>query len=208
MTKFDCEPVSHLDAALAKAAEDKYFTKLDMGKGYWQIPMEEANKPLTAFTSSQGSFHFTKMSYGGGVNSAATLNRVMRKVLHNADHVDLYMGDVLGHTVRWHKHLTLLRDLFTRLREARLTMRPTKTKIGYKEVDFIGHVIGAGKVAMDPEKLGKIQEAPRPQTKRRVRAFLGLVGYYRRFIPNSAERAVPLTDLTKKGQPNLVRWGE
>ena len=61
---------------------------------------------------------------------------------------------------------------------------------------------------MDPAKLDRIREAPRPQTKKQVRSFLGLVGYYRRFIPNFAKMAVPLTDLTRKGQPNLVRWGK
>ena len=67
--------------------------------------------------------------------------------------------------------------------------------------------VKVGTVAMDPEKLGRICEAPRPQNKRQVRTFLGLVGYYRKFVPKFAERATPLTDLTKKGCPNVVQWG-
>jgi len=123
------------------------------------------------------------------------------------DGVDFYVNDVLGYSDKWQAHMTMLRELFQRVRDAGLTIRPTKTKTGFSKVDFVKHIVSAGAVAMNPEKLTQIQETPRPKTKRQVRAFLGLVGYYRKFVPNFAERAVPLTDLTKKGQPNVVQWG-
>lgn len=205
VTKFDTEPMSDIDAILTNASQARYFTKVDMTKGYWQVPMREESRPLTAFSTPLGSFQFTRMAFGL-VNSAATFNRLMRKVLHDIKDVDFYVDDVLGHSDKWLAHMVMLRELFTHISQAGLTVRPTKTKIGFFEVDFVGHVISEGNVAMDPGKLGRIHEAPRPQTKRQVRAFLGLIGYYRRFVPSFAERAVPLTDLTKKGQPNLVRW--
>ena len=89
-----------------------------------------------------------------------------------------------------------------------MTVKPSKTKSGFSEVDFVGHIVKAGTVVMDPEKLGRISEAPRPQNKRQVLAYLlGLVGYCRNFVPNFAERATPLADLTRKGFPNVVQWG-
>ena len=73
--------------------------------------------------------------------------------------------------------------------------------VGYLTLDFLGHKVGKGEVAMEEEKLERIQDAPAPTTRKQVRSFLGLAGFYRKFIPNYAEITAPLTDLTKKGQP-------
>ncbi len=101
----------------------------------------------------------------------------------------------------------MLRNLLDRIRSAGLTVRPSKCAMGRDTVEFLGHKIGGNQVWMDTEKLNKIAEAPVPITKKQVRAFLGLTGFYRKFIPNYADVAVPLTDLTKKRQPNKVIWG-
>ena len=207
VTKFDSEPMPNPDDILAKLAKDKFFTKLDLSKGYWQIPVAPECRHMTAFTTPQGCFQFRKMPFGL-VNSAATFNRMMRKVLEGVEHADSFVDDVLDHTETWSTHMSVLRKIFERIREAGLTIRPSKTMIGYTNLGFIGHNVGSGQVAMEADKLTKIEEAPRPKTKQQVRSFLGLAGYYRKFIPNFSTIAVPLTDLTKKGQPNIVRWGE
>ena len=105
----------------------------------------------------------------GVVNSAATFNRVMRKVninMRNIKDVDFYVDDVLGHTEKWQSHMIRLRKLFIRIRGAGLMVRPTKIKGGFHGVDFVVHILSAGYVAMDPGRLGRIHEAPRPQTKK------------------------------------------
>ena len=206
ITKFDTEPMGNQEDLIAKLRGDKYFTKLDLSKGYWQIPVAESSRPMTAFTTSEGSFQFKKLPFGL-INSGATFNRVMRKLLKDAVDSDNYVDDILGHTVDWPEHMTMLRDVFERIRRAGLTLRPSKCAIGCDEVDFVGHKISNGEVQMDTSKLDKIKNAPQPQTKKEVRSFLGLAGYYRKFIPNFAEIAVPLTDLTKGGQPKKVQWG-
>ena len=115
---------------------------------------------------------------------------------------------ILVHTETWEKHLEVLWELFKRMQDADLTARPSKCVIGTTSVEFIGHWIGDGILGLHGDNVEKIKQAPRPKTKKELRSFLGLVGYYREFIPNFAAIAVPLTDLTKKGQANVVLWGE
>ena len=205
VTKFDTEPMSNVEDILTKLSEDKYFTKIDLAKGYWQIPVEEKSRHITAFTTQSGAYQFRKMPFGM-INSGATFNRMMRKLLQGSIDADHYVDDILGHTVTWNQHLAMLRELFTRIKEAGLTVRPTKCMIGYRNVGFTGHVVGNGVLQMEEDKVVKIREAERPKTKSQVRAFLGLAGYYRKFIPSFAETAAPLSDLVKKGSPNNVIW--
>ena len=129
---------------------------------------------------------------------------MMRKLLHGCSNADNYVGDILGHTKRWDDHLVTLRDIFTRVRDAGLTLKPSKCLIGFKSIAFTRHVVGRG---ID-DKLEKIRNAEHLKTKKQVRAFLGLAGYYRRFIPAFSDVAAPLTDLTKKGRQTHVHWQE
>ena len=108
--------------SVAKLHGDKFFTKLDFSKGYWQIPLDEASKPLTAFTTPDGCYQFGKMPFGLQ-NSGAAFNRVD-------------VDDVLGHTRDWPCHMVMLRDVFQRIRRAKLTLRPSKCEIGSAEVEL------------------------------------------------------------------------
>ena len=111
-------------------------------------------------------------------------------------------------TITWPEHLVALRELFMRLRKSGLTARPSKCSIGYCRLEILGHVLGnVHSLEPVPDKLKAIQEAARPKTKKQVRSFLGEIGFYRKFVPNFAAIATPLTDLTKKGQPNQIVWG-
>ena len=111
-------------------------------------------------------------------------------------------------TDNWEQHLKVLAELFTRLKAYGLTARPSKCLIGYSELDCLGHVIGKQRLQPDVEKIETLKKAPIPQTKKQIRSFLGLAGFYRKFIPNFSAIAIPLSDLTKKGQPNKVKWTE
>ena len=128
----------------------------------------------------------------------------MKKLLHGCSNADNYVDDILVHTIRFDDHLVTLRYIFTRVRDAGLTLKPSKCLIGFESIASTGHIVGKGILPMEDDKLEKIRNAERPKTKKQVRAFLGLAGYYRRFIPAFSDITAPLTDLTKKGRPTHV----
>ena len=205
ITRFDCESIPDIDAIYTKCAKDKYFSKIDFCKGYWQIPMEEESKKFTAFQTPFGHYQYLMMPFGL-MNSGQTYSRVARKLLRGLKNVDNFIDDVLTHTMEWLEHLSSLRALFESIRDANMRIRPTKCYFGYEEVGFTGHDLAAGELRTQSDKTEKIKKAEPPTTKKQLRSFLGLAGFYRRFIPKFAEKAKPLTDLTGKGQPERVQW--
>ena len=207
LTIFDPEPMPTAEHLFQKLNGDKYFTRIDLSKGYWQISIPEGDIPKTAFVTPDGSYEFLKMPFGM-INSAATLKRAMKKLLHGLDNVEFYWDDILVHTRTWEEHIKALQELFSRLLAAGMTIRPTKCLFGVNTVDFLGHRLEEGLIGLHEDNVTKIRDAPRPTTKKKIKSFMGLAGYYRDFIPNFAALAAPLSDLTRKGQPNKVEWGE
>ncbi len=120
----------------------------------------------------------------------------------------LIVDDLITHTQGWTRHLGCLIKTFERISKAGLTVKPSKCQFGFSNLNFVGHTVGSGVLRPGESKVKAAQEASRPQTKRQVKSFLGLVVFFRKYIPIFASVAVPLTDLTKKGLPNQVNWGE
>ncbi|XP_069138852.1 uncharacterized protein [Argopecten irradians] len=206
VTVFDAEPMPNAEDIFSRLAGHQYFSRLDLSKGYWQVPMAECSKRKTAFTTPVGLFQFNVMPFGL-VNAPATFCRLMRKLLHGMSNIESFIiDDILIYTQTWEQHIDILRELFVRLRNASISARPSKCAIGYKSLEWLGHMVENERLLPNPEKVKAILEAPRPETKTQVRAFLGLAGLYRKFIANFAAISVPLTDLTRKGQPNKVVW--
>ena len=206
VTKFDCEPMNRPESILAKLEGKRYFSKVDFTKGFWQIEMEESSKSLMAFATESGCYQFKRMPFGL-VNSPSSYNRLMRELLAGQNNVDNYVDDVLGHTVNWEEHLLVLRNLFESIRQAGLTVRPSKCFLGYNSVEFLGHKVGNGQITPLDRTVQKILEKPHPNTKKELRSFLGLIGWYQKFIPHYACLTNVLTDLLKTGTPARLRWG-
>jgi len=124
----------------AKLAGNRYLSKFDLSKGYCQVPAHEEDRDLTTFVCHHGLFCFRVMPFGL-VNAPATFSRLMRRVLRDIQSLDNYLDDVLSHTPDWSRHLITLRDFFNRIRQARLTFRPSKCEIGESTVSFLGHTL-------------------------------------------------------------------
>ncbi|XP_068221304.1 uncharacterized protein [Palaemon carinicauda] len=206
ITIFDPEPMVTADDVFARLSESNFFTKIDFTKGYWQIKVR-SDVPKTAFVTPDGQYEFLKMPFGM-VNAGATYVKCMRTLLKGLDNVESYIDDLLVHTKSWSEHLETLQELFQRIRNANLTVRPSKCILASETVQFLGHEIQGGTLSLQETNISKIQSAPQPKTKKEVRSFLGLTGFYRAYVPNYATIASPLSDLTKKGKSNVVQWQE
>ncbi|XP_068207579.1 uncharacterized protein [Palaemon carinicauda] len=207
ITMFHPEPMVTADDVFARLSESNFFTKIDFTKGYWQIKVRSEDVPKTAFVTPDGQYEFLKMPFGM-VNAGATYVKCMRTLLKGLDNVESYIDDLLVHTKSWSEHLETLQELFQRIRNANLTVRPSKCILASETVQFLGHEIQGGTLSLQETNISKIQSAPQPKTKKEVRSFLGLTGFYRAYVPNYATIAAPLSDLTKKGKSNVVQWHE
>jgi len=207
LTVFDPEPMPAAIDLFQKLNGDKFFSKIDLSKGYWRVTIPEVDIPKTAFVTPDGSYEFLKMPFGM-VNSAATLKRGMKKLLKGMKNVEFDWDDILVHTRTWEDHLKILRKLFRHLAQAGMTIRPSKCIFGVDSIDLLSHQLQQGLIGLHEDNVAKIRKASRPTTKKQVGSFMGLAGYYRDFIPNFAAVAAPLSDLTRKGQPSKVEWGD
>nr|KAG5696908.1 hypothetical protein BaRGS_015872 [Batillaria attramentaria] len=178
VTVFDAEPLPDIEYLFSRPHDAKFFTKIDLAKGYWQIPVREEDRPKLAFTTPLGQFQWRVMPFGLQ-NAVAIFSRMMRKLLEplKRDDVVNFMDDILIATKNFEIHLEVLDIVFRRLEEEGLTARPSKCFLGFPELEYLGHRIGNGCMGPSPGKLEQLKEARRPTTKRETRAFLGLASF-------------------------------
>ena len=200
ITKKDVYPLPRIDDILDTLGQARYFSTLDLASGYWQIEMDPATKDKSAFTTHAGLFEFERMPFGL-CNAPATFQRLMQAVLAGMEwkFCFVYLDDILVCSRTLEEHLDHLQQVFNRLRKAGLTLKPKKCSFLQDQVIYLGHVISSKGIAPDPSKTQKVKDFPVPTDITKLKQFLGLASYYRRFIPGFAKLAHPLHSLTKKG---------
>ena len=206
VTRKDAYPIPRIGEVLELLQGAAYFCTLDLASGYWQVPMHEADREKTATITHLGLYQFTVLPFGL-CNAPSTFERMMETLLKGMVGKDclVYLDDVIvfGRTM-W-ECLARLEDVLGRVAEAGLKLRSDKCHLFEPEVKFLGHVVSKAGIATDPEKLRAVDQWPRPQDIKGLRAFLGFCSYYRTFVPDFATTAAPLHALLGKGVE--FQWG-
>uniref|UniRef100_A0A669EG75 Gypsy retrotransposon integrase-like protein 1 n=1 Tax=Oreochromis niloticus TaxID=8128 RepID=A0A669EG75_ORENI len=206
VSAFDAYPMPRVEELIERLGNAKYLTTLDLCKGYWQVPLTESSKDLTTFRVPSGLYRFRTMPFGLH-GAPATFQRLVDEVLRGADgYSAAYIDDIVVFSETWEDHVQHLSDVFQRIKRAGLVINAHKCHIAKSEVEYLGYVIGGGVIRPQVSKIEALRAYPPPTTKRKVKSFLGLAGWYRRFIPNFSARAAVLSDLTRKSSPTKVKW--
>ena len=198
-TKKDAYPLPRINTCLESLAGAKWFSTLDLASGYWQCEMDLSSKEKTCFVTHQGTYAFKVLPFGL-CNSPATFERLMDIVLRGLqwEKCLCYVDDVIVFGSSFEIALENLKTVFERYRQANLKIKPSKCALFQTEVSFLGHIVNESGIKCDPTKVQKVQEWPVPSNVTELKQILGLVGYYRRFIPECSTITAPLTRLLKK----------
>ena len=203
----DKYPLPRIDELLDQLRGASLFSKIDLASGYHQIPIAENDVMKTAFNTRYGQFEFVVMPFGL-TNAPAVFMRLMNEVFH--DYLDkfviVFIDDILIYSRSEEEHKEHLRMVLERLRDRKLFAKLSKCRFWKREIGFLGHRVSKEGVSVDPEKIEVIQKWPCPTSVTEIRSFLGLAGYYQKFVQAFSSIAKPLTRLTGKEVPFL--WDE
>ena len=217
----DSFPLARMEECIDALSGAKFFSTLDLASGYHQVKMDPEDQEKTAFTTPFGLYEWTRMPFGIA-NAPAHFSRLMQYVMH--DHLFqillVYLDDVLVYAGDFDEHLHRLQSVMDRLKEVNLKLNPEKCKIMSSQVTFLGHVLTSDGLQTDPDKISAVKNFPTPKTVTDVRSFLGLAGFYRRYVKDFSLIARPLHKLYDlenhkdekgrrlKGVPIGERWSD
>lgn len=204
-TKKDRTPMPRIDDIFAEIGEARVFTSLDLLSGFWQVPLTSRAQEYTAFSVGNRHFEFVKTPFGL-TGAPATFARLMQKILGGMPNTVVFGDDVLIFSSSEEQHLEHVRAVLQRLRQAGLVLNAKKCHFCEKEVQFLGHKVTEGSIAPQMEKVDCIRRFPCPKSKKQLQSFIGLSGFYRRYIPKFSSIMAPLYELLKGDMP--WKWGQ
>lgn len=194
-------PIPRIDDVFDTVADSKasIFTVLDLMSGFLQTPLDPQTKHKTAFVTHQGVYQFKRLSFGL-MNAPMAYQMLMTKVLRelNWKIALVYIDDILIFSNNFEEHLKHLELVFDKLKQANLTLNPSKCHFAKEEVTYLGHILSKSGIQVNPEKISAVSTFPVPKNVKQIRSFLGLCNYYRKFVQDYAKISVPLTQLTHK----------
>ncbi|GJP55920.1 hypothetical protein CLOM_g14935 [Closterium sp. NIES-68] len=199
-------PIPRIDDLLDQLRGATVFSKLDLRSGYWQIRMADDSVHKTAFQTRYRSYEYLVMPFGLTNTSAtfqAEMNHILRPLLDEC--VVVYLDDILVYSRDMQQHVKHLRRVFEILRRERFYVKLSKSDFALEKVQFLGHIVSAQGVHVDPKKIKVVRTWKTPENVKELQQFLGFANYYNRFVLQYAKITAPLTNLLKKNTP--YKWG-
>lgn len=206
----DSYPIPYLTDFTMVMANAKIFSKFDLMKAYYQIPVNEDDIPKTAIITPFGLFEFLRMPFGL-CNAAQTFQRFMDEVVRGLDFAIVYLDDVLVFSNSEEEHLKHLKMLLDRFKQYGIVINASKCELGVSKITFLGHKITSEGISPMESKVEAIIQYKQPETIHSLRQFLALINFYRKFLPNGAKTQIPLNNLlvgAKKKDMRPVPWTE
>ena len=199
-TVADPFPLPRVEDLIDRVGRSAFLTKIDMTTDFWQIPMDEESQKITATVTRDFHFEWKFMPFSLK-NAPATFSRLVAKLLHGLEgFAAAYLDDIIIFSDTWKSNLKHITAVFQRIREANLTLNKRKCYFATAEVDFLGHHVGLGKVQPKQKKVEALLSFPRPTTKKQLQSYLGVAGFYRKYVPHYASISAVLFNLLKKVQ--------
>jgi hypothetical protein len=193
-------PLPIVDELMDELAGAKWFTKLDFRSGYHQIRVAKADEMKTTFKTHSGLYEFRVMPFvltNAPASFQSILNKIFAPLLRKC--VLVFMDDILVYSPILSEHVQHLQQVFEILNQQKFFLKESKCVFGQQQLEYLGHLISGEGVATEPSKIVVVQQWPVPVDIKQLRRFLGLTGYYRRFIKHYSMISSPLTALLKKG---------
>ena len=196
-TKSDSFPIPRIADCIDQIGNAKFVSTFDMLKGYWQVPLTQRAREISAFVTPSGLYQYKVMPFGMK-NAPATFQRMVNKLVRDIDGCEGYIDDVVIFSDNWSDHIRQIERFFQIMREAKLTINLMKSEFGKATVKYLGHIVGQGQVRPLDAKIQTIVKYPIPTSRKELARFLGMAGYYRNFCLNFSQIAAPLTNLLSK----------
>jgi cleavage and polyadenylation specificity factor subunit 1 len=200
--KYTCPNIGDLTARLAGC---KVFSKLDLRKGYHQVPVRAEDVHKTAIITPFGLYEFLRMPFGLR-NAGQTFQRMMDEVMSGLPSCFVYLDDVLVASADHVQHVQHLREVMARLQQHGLVLNAEKCQFGVAKIEYLGHCISASGIRPLHTRLAAIQNHPQPKTVQQLQTYLGMVNFYRRFFKSAAAVLRPLTEALRGGQKADLSW--
>lgn len=199
ITTDDKFPIPNMDDIFSKLGNAQYFSTLDLAKGFHQISIDKKERHKTAFSTADGHYEFTRMPFVLK-NAPASFQRVMNEVLH--DNIGkiciVYLDDILIFSTSLQVHIDSLTKIFKRLLEYNLKVQVDKCSFLRRETEYLGHIISDKAIQPNPNKIEIVKQIKIPQTAKQIKSFLGITGFYRKFIRDYSKVALPMTKYLRK----------